>query len=161
MRDKTFDCWGEPIDAVMEIAEAAFAVDENGDLPKAVLREREKALTDTLNRVSAYREHGIRNDLVHTVFEKRLQLIKDAKTVQALKEIQSEPNPRYNGSRFIAGPACVPEEEMIFWSLATMKAPLISEALKRYMELFQATFGFMPGEELPEEDDSTDRRSFA
>ena len=85
MNDKVFDCWGEPIDTVMEIAEAAFTDDLDEDLPKAVLREREKALTDTLNRVSAYRERGIRNDLVHTVFEKRLQLIRDAKTVQTLK----------------------------------------------------------------------------
>ena len=161
MNDKVFDCWGEPIDTVMEIAEAAFTDDLDEDLPKAVLREREKALTDTLNRVSAYRERGIRNDLVHTVFEKRLQLIRDAKTVQTLKEIQSEPKPRYNGGRFFPGPACVPEEEMIYWSLASLQAPLVSEALNRYMELFQATFGFLPGEELPEEDDSTDRRSFA
>ena len=146
MRNHTFDCWGEPIDAVMEIAEAAFADDEIGDLLKAVLREREKALTDALNRVSTYRKHGIRNDLVHTVFEKRLQLIKDAKTVQALKEIQSEPKPRYDGGQFITGPACVPEEEMICWSLASLQAPLVSEALKRYMDLFYQVFGFYPWE---------------
>lgn len=146
MKDKVFDCWGEPIDAVMEIAEAAFSVDPDENLPKAVLREREKALTDTFNRVSAYRERGIRNDLVHTVFEKRLQIIRDAKTVQALKEIQSEPKPRYNGGQFITGSACVPEEEMIYWSLASMQAPLVSEALNRYMDLFYQVFGFYPWE---------------
>lgn len=146
MRDKAFDCWGEPIDAVMEIAEAAFAMAENDDLPKAVLRERKKSVEDTLDRVQTYRARGIRNDLVHTVFEKRLQLIKDAKTVQALKEIQSEPKPRYDGGQFITGPACVPEEEMICWSLASLQAPLVSEALKRYMDLFYQVFGFYPWE---------------
>ena len=146
MRDKAFDCWGEPIDAVMEIAEAAFVVAETDDLPKAVLRERKKSVEDTLDRVQTYRARGIRNDLVHTVFEKRLQLIKDAKTVQALKEIQSEPKPRYDGGRFIAGPACVPEEEMICWSLASLQAPLVSEALKRYIDLFYQVFGFYPWE---------------
>ena len=114
MNDKVFDCWGEPIDTVMEIAEAAFTDDLDEDLPKAVLREREKALTDTLNRVSAYRERGIRNDLVHTVFEKRLQLIRDAKTVQTLKEIQSQWRPFRHWTRLRAGGrddllvACIP-----------------------------------------------------
>ena len=146
MKDHNYNCLGAPFDAVMEIAEAAFAADEDSNLPSAVLRERQKALTDTLDRVHAYRAHGIRNDLVHTVFEKRLELIKKARTVQALKEIQSEPKPRYDGGQFITGPACVPEEEMICWSLASLQAPLVSEALKRYMDLFYQVFGFYPWE---------------
>ena len=146
MKDHNYNCLGAPFDAVMEIAEAAFAADEDSNLPSAVLREREKALTDTLDRVHAYRAHGFRNDLVHTVFEKRLELIKKAKTVRALKEIQSEPKPRYNGNSFIGGPACVPEEEIIYWSLTSLKAPLNEAGMKRYMGLFHQVFGIYPWE---------------
>ena len=35
----------------------------------------------------------------------------------------------------------MPEEEMVIWSLASLKGPLIECAYKRYMDLFTRTFG--------------------
>ena len=39
----------------------------------------------------------------------------------------------------------IPEEEMILWSLTSLKGPLIPQGLKRYMDLFKQVFGVDPG----------------
>ena len=119
MRDKLL-MLGRTIDAVMEIAEAAFAVDENGDLPRPCYGNGKRHLQIPLTAF-LHTESTASAMTLCIRYLKAVAADQDAKTVQALKEIQSEPNPRYIGSRFIAGPACVPEEEMIFWSLASMK----------------------------------------
>ena len=76
--------------------------------------------------------------------------IRAASTVAELNEIAKPAKPHYTGNGFITGPYDVPEEEMIFWSLASLKAPLNHDASERYMEIFQQTFGFDIREGVPQ-----------
>jgi hypothetical protein len=71
-------------------------------------------------------------------------MIREATTVADVKEIMSEPKPRYDGNTFSAGRFSIPEEEMIQWSLASLRAPIHGEAFERYMELFKSVFGVDP-----------------
>lgn len=111
-----------------------------------VAKARTSAVMNTLARVKHYREKGIRNDVVHAVFEKRLALIMKAGTVKELNTIIEEPKPHYNGNCFITSEYGVPEEEMILWSFASLNGggPLSPPAFERYMSLFKQFFGAEP-----------------
>lgn len=132
------------IDRIMEFAEAACMMPDPAGESKALASARARVTQGTLQRAAFYRKEGIRNDLVHMVVEKRLKLIAKASTVKELKEIEAEPKPRYTGNGFAASKFSVPEEEMIIWSLTSLKAPLIPAGFDRYMTLFQQTFGPVP-----------------
>jgi len=119
------------------MAEYAEAAQHTAAVRKAKL----EAYIDTARRITAYQEEGIRDDLVDVVFDKRLKLISDANTASELKKIMAQPKPYFNGNRFISDPLSVPEEEMILWSITSLKAPLMPAAFERYMELFKQTFG--------------------
>lgn len=99
------------------------------------------AYIDTAKRITIYQAEGIRDDLVEVVFDKRLKLIANATTAGELKIIMDQPKPHFNGNKFISDPLSVPEEEMILWSMTSLKAPLMHEAFERYFELFKQAFG--------------------
>lgn len=133
-------------DSTFECAEAilALASKETDSVPMS--KAREKAVCNTLARVKLYRDEGIRNDLVHIVFVKRMELIQKAMTVKELHSIMNEPRPQYDGNAIYTSAYCVPEEEMILWSITSLRAggPLIDAASKRYLTLFRETFGTDP-----------------
>lgn len=110
----------------------------------AVRKAKLEAYLDTAGRITGYQNHGIRNDLVDVIFEKRLKLIGNANTVGELKEIMNQPMPHFDGNKFLPDPFSVPEEEMVLWSLTSLKAPLMPEAFDRYFQLFKQTFGVDP-----------------
>lgn len=137
-------CGDAEIDRIMEFAQAVCMMPDPAGESKSLSNARARAAQTTLQRAAFYRDRGIRNDLVHMVVEKRLKLIAEATTVKELKEIENEPKPRYTGNGFVSGKFSVPEEEMIIWSLTSLKAPLVSAGFDRYMALFQQTFGAVP-----------------
>lgn len=132
------------LDNIMEIAEAVFACPEAGKYNKAVEEAKYEAIQKTLKTTQYYREHGFMSDLVHTIFSKKMVMIKNANTVKDLKEIEKGSLPHFNGNSFMTGPYHIPEEEMILWSLTSLKGPLIPQGLKRYMDLFKQVFGVDP-----------------
>ena len=79
-----------------------------------------------------------------------MALIRAAKTVAELNEIAKPAKPHYVGNGFATGTYDVPEEEMIFWSLASLKAPLNHEAAERYLDLFKQSFGVDIREGIPQ-----------
>ena len=85
-----------------------------------------------------YEEEGFLPGLVETVFCKKAVFIMKAKTKAEIEEIIKPSTPRYSGGTFYPGsPYHVEEEELILWSKASLKAPLISQGYKRYQELFE------------------------
>lgn len=133
------------IDQIMEFAQAACMMPDSAVESKSLTNARARAAQTTLQRAALYRKEGIRNDLVHMVVEKRLKLIAEATTVKEIKEIDNEPRPHYTGNNFVASKFSVPEEEMIIWSLTSLKAPLMPARFDRYMALFKQVFGAVPG----------------
>ena len=75
--------------------------------------------------------------LLCAIAEKKCEHIMAVTTKADVEQIVKPCCPHYDGNKFIQGPYSVPEEEMICWSEASLKAPLNSEACKRYLELFQ------------------------
>lgn len=141
-KDKTMDAF---LETIADIVDTIPAVEAAGGSP-ALQRAKISALCDTFRRIQTYRAEGIREDLVAIVLEKRKALIMDAGTVQDVNAICSEPKPHYYGGEFRTGRFSVPEEEMIMWSLASLRAPLNHEATERYMYLFKEAFGYLPWE---------------
>lgn len=132
------------LDSIFEFSEAMASLCMNEEKSKNVAKARERAVMNTLARVRRYRKEGIRNDVVHAIFEKRMALILKADTIKDLNRIMEEPKPHYNGNGFVTSEYGVPEEEMLFWSFASLKAPLIQSAQERYISLFKQFFGADP-----------------
>jgi len=128
-------------DRIMEIAEAVFAYPEPSQYSEAVCNAKVEALRKLLKDTEYYREHGFLSELVHTVFTKKLKLIKDAETVKELHDIEKACVPRFNGNDFNAGEYHIPEEELILWSLTSLKGPLVDAGMKRFTMLFKQVFG--------------------
>jgi len=137
------------IDMIMEIADSISVFAEMEHRSQAVQRAAGEAIESSLKLVRFFRNQGIRSDVVHVVYEKRMAQIRAAKTVAELNEIAKPAKPHYTGNGFSTGAFDVPEEEMIFWSLASLKAPLNHEASERYLTLFKQTFGFDIREGIP------------
>lgn len=90
---------------------------------------------------------GIREDLLFRILERRLDMIRNASTQSQLNAICYPKAPHYNGGQFMpSSEFSIPEEEMLLWSMTSLKGPLISAGFERYMELFRLIFGGLPGE---------------
>lgn len=138
------------IDMIMEIADSISVFAEMEHHSQAVQRAAGEAIESSLKLVRFFRNQGVRSDVVHIVYEKRMAQIRAARTVAELNEIAKPAKPHYTGNGFANGAYDVPEEEMIFWSLASLQAPLNHEASERYLNLFKQTFWFDIREGIPQ-----------
>lgn len=96
---------------------------------------------DAMKRVQTYLHHyeklGYMPKLLCAIAEKKCEYIMAVTSKAEVEQIVKPCCPHYDGNRFIPGQYSVPEEEMICWSETSLKAPLNSEACKRYLELFK------------------------
>lgn len=127
------------LDAVFLPAVCQFLVG-SGDSEKLFLKKL-IACWSARTLCEKYLEHGIRADLVRTVLEKKLSLIAGAKTAKEVDRASQPPRPRYNYGVWEEDPFCVPEEELIWWSIISLRNTMSLEAKKRYMELFSRVVG--------------------
>ena len=98
--------------------------------------ERIKTLQAILQRVWYYQERGMLDEIILAFFQKKIEMIQNAKTKGELQEISKPPKPVYNGNGFTPGNYDTEEEEMLIWSLTSLQAPLNHQAYDRYKELF-------------------------
>lgn len=95
------------------------------------------ALVELKRIVNQYIEEFHYNDLIISVFEKKADFIIRAKTKQQLKDILKLSVPEFNGNKYCYYKKYhVEEEELLLWSLESLKYPLGHEEYNRYMELF-------------------------
>lgn len=101
------------------------------------------ALRENVSRCRKYCELGFTTKIVLTVLRKKLDLIKATTTIKDTEKLKSPSAPIYHryGGEFETDDTWVAEEELIQWSLASMRAPLPPDVCKRYFDLFQQTFG--------------------
>ena len=108
----------------------------DNELNEKLRSRRFDALRKMRGITAQYEEEKFLPELVETVFCKKADFIMEAKT--ELEEIVKPSTPRYSGGIFYPGsPYHVEEEELIFWSKTSLKAPLILRGYKRYQELFK------------------------
>lgn len=95
------------------------------------------ALAEVTSRCKKYSGMGLRPDLVLTVFQKKTALLRDATTIKAVEKLKEPSAPIYHkySGKFETDETWVAEEELIQWSLASLRAPLQSDALERYLDL--------------------------
>lgn len=129
------------IDNIMELAGAILVFPDPARYSPAVVKAKHEAIEKALVCTRHYRECGIMSELVHAVYRKKMEMIQNADTVADLKAIEKGCIPHFNGNQFLPGPFHIPEEELIMWSLTSLKAPLASAGFARYMELFEQVFG--------------------
>ena len=94
-----------------------------------------------------YQRQGIDDKLVGTIMEKRMAMIQKATTIAELDLITCPKPPHYTGNGFRpTNEFAIPEEELVCWSITSLKAPLNHAGFERYMELFRQFYGALPGE---------------
>lgn len=95
------------------------------------------ALAEVTGRCKKYGEMGFRPDLVLTVLQKKAALLKEATTIKAVEKLKEPSAPNYHrySGRFETDETWIAEEELIQWSLASLRAPLSHDAFERYVDL--------------------------
>ncbi len=97
---------------------------------------RISALQDIRSRLEAYRTHGYNGGLLCAIAQKKGEMIMKISSKTQMAKVVKVSCPHFDGNKFVPDAYNVLEEEMIGWSLASLKAPLNDAAFKRYMEIF-------------------------
>ena len=87
-----------------------------------------------------YERRGYQDRLIIAIGEKKAEMILATTSKAEMEKVLKPSCPHYNGASFIPGEYSVPEEELICWSETSLRGPLTSHAVKRYMELFRQVF---------------------
>ena len=121
---------------IMRIAEVLM--DEES--PEKVRELRLKALGGLRGQLEHYKGLGYIERLLNGIAEKRVAMIMKATTKTEMDRVMIPKAPHYNGAEFITDEYHIPEEELIAWSQASLKGPLVGAGFKRYMQLFREFF---------------------
>lgn len=124
------------------MAIAHLVTDDDG--PEKLRSQKFSAIQQVAALTNHYAKEGIRKDLVDTIMEKKIALILKAKTGVEVEKAAKPPQPRYTGAAWIEDPFTVPEEELVIWSCASLRAPLTGPGYERYSSLFEQVFGRKP-----------------
>lgn len=98
------------------------------------------ALESIRRRVNGYGAECFAFVLLVGIMLKKSQMILNADTKGELEAILEPSVPRWNYGGFLTGPYHVPEEEAIFWSKASLEAPLNDEGARRYRDVAAVAF---------------------
>lgn len=138
---------------LLTYAEAlAKLIVESGEPTAEKLREAKyNALQKSWALLETYAAEGFDEEILDAIMEKKARMILFATSVKELHELSGPPKPYYDGDAVRCSLNSVPEEEMIWWSKASLCAPLTQAACDRYMKLFKDFYGasideFMGGE---------------
>ena len=118
---------------------AGLLTDE--DITEDLTSMRLQAIIKLRGIISKYEHDGFIPRIVEAVFCKKAEFILQAKTKSAVEEIIKPCVPSYICGTFQPREQYhVEEEELLLWSYASLQGPLISEAQKRYIDLFEKYF---------------------
>jgi len=124
------------------VATAIASLDGNDKL----VFDKTAALIQLGAIIKKYQQDYYLETLVQAILDKKIAFICEATTKADLKEILSPPKIRYNGNKVIpVSKFHIPEEELIYWSATSLKAPLRTYGFERMMLVFAQVF---PGIEL-------------
>ena len=118
---------------------AGLLTDE--DITEDLTSMRLQAIIKLRGIISKYEQDGFIPRIVEAVFCKKAEFILQAKTKSAVEEIIKPCVPSYICGTFQPREQYhVEEEELLLWSYASLQGPLISEAQKWYIDLFEKYF---------------------
>ena len=105
--------------------------------PDKVLELQFSALRELQAYLRHYQQRGFSEKLIGAIAEKKGQMILATTSKAEMDKVMHPHAPHYDGGRFIPDRYSVEEEELICWSEASLRGPLVPAAMKRYMELFK------------------------
>ena len=82
--------------------------------------------------IEEYENMGFKDELLLAVTKKKIEFINNAKFKIEIKQILKPSVPKYNFGNFIFSKYHIEEEELLLWSVMSLKAPLNDEGFKRY-----------------------------
>ena len=110
------------------------------EMPDKVRQLRFEALATLKQHIAYYRSLGFTEKLLNGIAEKKGKLIMEISSKTEMEKLMKPHCPHYDGNKFVPDKYNIPEEEIIGWSQASLKAPLNTTGTKRYMELFKMLF---------------------
>lgn len=122
------------------MAIAELIIDSENQKDK-IIEAKFRAIGLSWSLLEYYAKDGFSEHILDIIMEKKARLILDATTIKDINEIAEPPKPQYDGNKWWSSKNTVPEEELIWWSKASLKAPLNYEATMRYMKLIEDFFG--------------------
>lgn len=132
------------INIEVDITMAFVKILMSNDIPEKIKELRLSALKELYNYLKHYEELGYVDKLICKIAEKKIDMIMKIKTKEEKDKVIKPACPKFYGDRFLTDEYSVPEEELICWSEASLRAPLNEHGFNRYMELFKKIF---PNEE--------------
>lgn len=114
--------------------------------------EKFEALRKTASLLESYASRSFDERLLDVIMEKKAKMILEATKVSDVREIATPKAPEFLGDGWSVSRFSVPEEEMIWWSMTSLKGPLNEPANKRFMELFKDFYGHSPDETIEGDD---------
>lgn len=109
-------------------------------LPPKVRELQFTAMRELQTQLHYYAQRGYHRRLISEIAEKKGVLILNTTTKADMDKVMHPKPPHYNGAEFVPDEFSIPEEELICWSETSLRAPLNSAGLKRYMSLFKEIF---------------------
>ena len=109
-----------------------------GEMPDKVRALRFDAIRRLQGQLQFYKDRGFVNKLLCGIAEKRGAMILKATSQTEMEHVMNPHAPHYDGTKFVPDPYSVPEEEMVAWSEASLRGPLIEAAQKRYTTIWQS-----------------------
>lgn len=117
----------------------AQAVSEEG-ISDRLCSLRLEALRRLYGQLLQYKGSGYDQGLLASLAKKKAEHIMQVKTKTEMDRVIHPRTPHFNGEGFVPDSYMVPEEELICWSEASLRAPLNEYGMRRYMELFRQVF---------------------
>lgn len=99
------------------------------------------ALSHLINVNRPYDEGFEDNAILVDLYIKKIDFILKANTKKEIEEILSVSHIKFNGGEIIPTKYNIIEEELLMWSLTSLKSPLSNLGQNRYMELFKQYYG--------------------
>ena len=90
--------------------------------------------------LSHYSDCGYTQKLLCGIAERKAVLILAATGKTEMEKILKPHAPHYDGVKFVSDPYLLPEEELICWSEASLRAPLNEAGYRRYTKQFRQVF---------------------
>lgn len=111
------------------------------EMPDKVRVLRFNGIRELMGIAEGYASQGMVQKPIEEMWHHKLPFILNATSKAVIKEILKPSTPNYNGAEFMAkSPYHSEGEELMLWSLTSLRGPLISSGFDRYMELFAKFF---------------------
>lgn len=122
----------------LEILSAAMTKNKKDKtIPKKIKGMRDRTLYQLAKTLYRYSKEGFLDYIIFDIAKQKIEYILNAKSKTQMEQILKHGEVRYDGNHFVPLNAHyhVEQEEMIMWSMTSLKAPLNSEATARFVEL--------------------------